>query len=604
MKRNKFFMIASLFAAVVLASCSLDREPQDPMTVTKFDQDAVFAKIYATFGTTGQKGPDGSGDIDGIDEGTSSFYRMFWELNEFCSDDGWWIWNDVGLAEIRTQEWDKSNALVRGLYCRLYFDITLCNHFLDQFTESEGKDRKLKEGLDEKTMKQIAEVRMIRAINYYYLVDMFCGGPMCLTVDPDNPMPATRSEMFRWLIAECKDLCGDDSDIKADNENAFHDKFPAHVIRPYGNNLPDARENIYRVDRSVAWFILMRLYLNQPVYASDSPDKRLNAPDCYHSAAWYASRVIKESGRKLLTGAAANYVKGDSTAVDVATYSAYQKLFMGDNRSNGAQDEALFMIYQNADYCESWGGARFLVNAVRDANMIPSGSADSWSCFRTSPELVELFFSKSDAEATAAHEYVMPTIAGDDRAIFCSENEYYDSKAKKMEKHTWSLKGGQAADFYASWADVKWTGIYSTAKNPYVWVSPIGEPNWPDTNIPLFRIAEAYLTYAEAVLNGGNEAQGLTAKDCVDAIRSRAHASLTYTLNANFLLDEWGREFHAEGLRRTVLVRWDQFAGPNSTKTWEGHKAGKDAKYNVYPIPESDETANKNLAGLNAAIGY
>jgi hypothetical protein len=37
---------------------------------------------------------------------------------------------------------------------------------------------------------------------------------------------------------------------------------------------------------------------------------------------------------------------------------------------------------------------------------------------------------------------------------------------------------------------------------------------------------------------------------------------------------------------------------------WEGHKAGKDAKYNVYPIPEKDVTANENLKGINEEIGY
>ena len=71
-----------------MTACSLDRTPLDPNTDTNFNKDAVFAKCYATFGTTGQKGPDGNGDVDGIDEGTSSFYRMFWELNEFCTDEG------------------------------------------------------------------------------------------------------------------------------------------------------------------------------------------------------------------------------------------------------------------------------------------------------------------------------------------------------------------------------------------------------------------------------------------------------------------------------------------------------------------------------------
>ncbi|MBR1382168.1 MAG: RagB/SusD family nutrient uptake outer membrane protein, partial [Paludibacteraceae bacterium] len=161
MKYTKIFFAALL--GLGMTACSLDREPLDPNTDTHFNKDAVLAKCYATFGTTGQKGPDGSGDVDGIDEGTSSFYRMFWELNEFCTDEGWWIWNDVGLADIRTQTWSASNDLVYGLYSRLNFDITLCNSFLDNTSEY----------TDAETLAQRAEVRMLRAINFYYLLDMF-----------------------------------------------------------------------------------------------------------------------------------------------------------------------------------------------------------------------------------------------------------------------------------------------------------------------------------------------------------------------------------------------------------------------------------------------
>lgn len=597
MKTNKFFFAASIICAVVLSACSLDRKPLDPNTVTDFNQDAVFSKIYATFALTGQQGPAGSGDVDGIDEGTSSFYRMFWELNEFCTDEGWWIWNDVGLAEIRTQEWTKDNALVMGLYARLYFDITLCNHFLDKTAGA----------TDAKTLQQIAEVRMIRAMNYYYLVDMFNGGPMCLTVSPDNPMPATRSQMYKWLVAECLDLAGEDGDIDAAFEAEFQQAFPIQKTRPYGDNLPEMRATNYRVDRSAAWFLLMRLYLNQTVYNSNDPAVRVEGN--YDAAATYAAKVIEQSGHHLLTGDAAAYVKGATTNDDQATYSAYQKLFMGDNNSNGAQDEAIFMIYQDAIQCQSWGGARFVVNAHRDANMMPSGSSDSWSCFRTSPELIYYFFDKNTAGDVKAHEYTMPIEAGDDRATFCSYfvKQSFDSVKNTIvtTETTWSLLGNKQAEFAACWADPKWTAIYSTSKNPYVWESPVGEPAWVDTDIPLFRVAEAYLTYAEAVLRGG-QATGtsLTAKGCVDAIRARAHNTKDYTLSLDFLRDEWAREFHSEGLRRSTLVRYGQFAGETANMTWEGHTPGKEAKYNVYPIPTSDETANPNLAGLNAAIGY
>lgn len=573
MKYTKIFLAALL--GMGMTACSLDRTPLDPNTDTTFNKDAVFAKCYATFGATGQKGPDGNGDVDGIDEGTSSFYRMFWELNEFCTDEGWWIWNDVGLADIRTLTWSSSNDLVYGLYSRLNFDITLCNSFLDKTTEY----------TDDVTLAQRAEVRMLRAINFYYLLDMFYRVPFSLTVSPNKPMPTTRPELFTWLESECLELATDPYIIQAGQ-----------------------RTNKYRVDQACAWFLLMRLYLNAEVYNESSLGARDGAPR-YADAKQYAKKLMESSYN--LHG----FDKSTKTAVDLATernadhvyFSAYQQLFMGDNDSNGAQDEAIFLIYQDAIHCLNWGGSRFLVSAMRDANYVPFGSTDTWSCFRSSPEFVFYWIDQTKASSVALNEYQMPVALGDDRAIMASKTV----AGKKM-----SLTGNEAADFYASWSVLKFTGIYSTATTttlkdihgndsiveaPWVWASPVGEPQWPDTDIPLFRLAEAYLTYAEACFRTGELAPAIEAVNC---LRRRANAPEIATLDDETLLVEWAKEFWCEGRRRTDLIRFGQFAGPSSTMVWEGHKAGKDAKYNVYPIPAKDVTANENLKGINEEIGY
>lgn len=547
-----------LFAALMgfgMMACDLDRQPLDPNTDTKFNKDAVFAKCYATFGLTGQVGPDGSGDLDGIDEGTSSFYRLFWELNEFCTDEGWWIWNDVGLADIRTLTWSSSNDLVYGLYSRFYFDITLCNSFLDNTEEMK----------DAETLAQRAEVRMLRAINYYYLLDMFYSMPFSLTVSPNKPKPTTRPELWSWLVEECTALASDPNIIQAGQ-----------------------RSNKYRVDQACAWFLLMRLYLNAQVYNESALGMRDGEPK-YAQAKEYATKLINSSYK--LHGADKDLAK-ERTA-DHVYYSAYQQLFMGDNDSNGAQNEAIFLIYQDAIQARSWGGARFVVNAVRDANFVPCGSTDTWSCFRTSPEFVYYWVDKNNASSIALNEYQMPVKLKDDRAIMASVT----TAGKKM-----SLTGNEAADFYASWAVLKFNGIYSTSNSPAEWVSPVGEAQWPDTDIPLFRLAEAYLTYAEAEFRINGDTQD--AKDKINALRKRANAALITKLDEETLLTEWAKEFYCEGRRRTDLIRFGQFAGPNSTMTWEGHKAGKNVKYLVYPIPAKDVTANENLKGLNEAIGY
>lgn len=573
MKYTKIFFATLL--GMSLTACSLDRTPLDPNTDTKFNKDAVFAKCYATFGTTGQKGPDGNGDVDGIDEGTSSFYRMFWELNEFCTDEGWWIWNDVGLADIRTLTWSSSNDLVYGLYSRLNFDITLCNSFLDKTVDY----------TDAETLAQRAEVRMLRAINFYYLLDMFYRVPFSLTVSPNKPMPTTRPELFKWLETECLELASDPYIIQAGQ-----------------------RSNKYRVDQACAWFLLMRLYLNAEVYNESALGARDGAPR-YADAKLYAKKLMDSSYS--LHG----YDKSAKKAVDLAAertddhvyFSAYQQLFMGDNDNNGAQNEAIFLIYQDAIHCLNWGGSRFLVSAMRDANYVPFGSTDTWSCFRSSPEFVFYWVDKNKASTLALNEYQMPVALGDDRAIMASITQ----AGKKM-----SLTGNETADFYASWSVLKFNGIYSTAKTttlkdingndsiveaPWIWASPVGEPKWPDTDIPLFRLAEAYLTYAEACYRTGELTPAVEAINC---LRRRANAPEITTLDDESLMVEWAKEFWCEGRRRTDLIRFGQFAGPNATMVWEGHKAGKDAKYNVYPIPEKDVTANENLKGINEEIGY
>ena len=83
--------IKQLFSAALITvlslgvtSCinDLDISPIDPQTGGSFDQQGVFVKGYAMLGVTGQKGIDGSPDLDGQDEGESGFYRTTFNCNE------------------------------------------------------------------------------------------------------------------------------------------------------------------------------------------------------------------------------------------------------------------------------------------------------------------------------------------------------------------------------------------------------------------------------------------------------------------------------------------------------------------------------------------
>jgi len=532
--------VALVCVALGMASCvqDLNTKPIDKNSVTGFNQDALFTKIYSTLATTGQKGPAGSPDVSGADEGVSGFYRVMWELNEFPTDEGWWVWADAGVGEARTMEWNGDNALVKMLYDRFIIVIKYCNHFLE-YASAEGDGA-----------NQIAEVRFIRALNYWYMLDMFKFAPFQDKESFDYPEFVSRPTLYAWLDKELKDLTA---------------------------ALPAKRIQLYRVDQTAAWLLLARLRLNAEIYTG--------------TPQWEGA---KEAADMALAGGYSLHTDSVITPGDSTRFSGYQMLFMGDNDKNGAQNEAVLLVYQDGNYCQSYCGAQFCIAATRTGGMTPWGCSMNWTCFRSSPELVYKFFPNQNvAENTKANEYEMPVIVGDDRAILCS---YYQKKA-------WKLAGGAAngsAAFTDSWACPKFNAVYSTVDSIQRVLGSHSE--WADTDIPFMRIAEAYLTKAEAMYRLGDVSGAMSLINT--SIRARANAKPLISLDDATLCDEWCREFWGEGRRRTDLIRFGRFAGPKADANkyhWEGRagtstfKAGVPEHINWFPIPSDDKRVNPNF---------
>ena len=118
----------------------------------------------------------------------------------------------------------------------------------------------------------------------------------------------------------------------------------------------------------------------------------------------------------------------------------------------------------------------------------------------------------------------------------------------------------------------------------------------------MFRLADVYLMYAEAVLRGGGGSTA-TALGYVNEIRARAYDGPSgnidqNTLDLDFILDERARELLWECHRRTDLVRFGKFANTDYLWQWKGgvkDGAAVSDNYNVYPIPSNDLGANPNL---------
>lgn len=125
---------------------------------------------------------------------------------------------------------------------------------------------------------------------------------------------------------------------------------------------------------------------------------------------------------------------------------------------------------------------------------------------------------------------------------------------------------------------------------------------FPDTDFPMFRLADAHLMYAEAVLRGGGGSRS-KALELVNEVRSRGYNGTGGTiseseLTLDFILAERARELHWECHRRTDLIRYGQFTNGTYLWPWKGgvpEGIEVSPTYNLYPIPANDLGANPNL---------
>ena len=123
-----------------------------------------------------------------------------------------------------------------------------------------------------------------------------------------------------------------------------------------------------------------------------------------------------------------------------------------------------------------------------------------------------------------------------------------------------------------------------------------------DTDFPIFRLADAYLIYAEASLRGGGGTPA-QAEGYVDSLRVRAFGNTSHnipagTLTLDTVLAERGRELLFEAQRRTDLVRFSLFSSGTYLWAWKGGimagtalGTGRD----LYPLPANELIANPNL---------
>jgi len=138
---------------------------------------AVLAKLYAGLALTGQQGPSGQADIEGIDEGFGQYLRMYWYAQELSTDEAIIGWNDQTIKDFHEQDWSADDGFVFAIYSRIFYQVVICNEFLRETTQEKLDSRGVDASLAETIRGYRAEARFLRALSYYHALDLFRNVP-------------------------------------------------------------------------------------------------------------------------------------------------------------------------------------------------------------------------------------------------------------------------------------------------------------------------------------------------------------------------------------------------------------------------------------------
>lgn len=582
MKINKLYIAGIAAVMMGLTGCvgDLDQLPKDPQTLVPEDFNenpreylsGAAAKCYSGIAVSGQGG-SGSSEMSGIDNGTGCWSRAIFMLNEFTTDETSWIWKDAGVFDLCTDTWSANNENIFGCYSRLYVHIAVCNDFIRltrnlgaygiDINQGEGK------GISQNEIDQfVQEARALRALSYYYVVDIFGNGAFAWDDQEAGQAPQyiKRADLFDKVTADLEDLL--------ENWDEVHGKGSTPV---YG-----------RIGKDAVEALLCKFYLNGEVYRG--VNTLSDGTNTFAKCLQHCQNIIsRHQGGPLGNGLAASYL----------SLFCYNNDMFAPGGSLPAQNEILWTIPYSYELTESYGGSFFLLASAlpkkNDFGVTNSWygihSDALWECMHARTQFSEKFPMSGGVSAN-----------GDERTYLWL-----------TDPAGFSINNTDFSTMTDGYAPIKFTNVKCNPDGTMpMWKDPSGlnrvgvryndsaaenygipyDAKFCDTDYPVIRLAEIYLTAAEAILRGGGGSTADALK-YVNFVRQRAgltEGSIWSEANLTLenILDERARELYWENCRRTDLVRFNMFAGDNYNWNWKNNVpegAGIGQHMNLFPIP-------------------
>ena len=532
-----FTIHCSLFT--IISSCSLDENPKDqiPEEEAYADAGALYRNTVATlYNYIG-------GATDG--QGLQGTCRGIYDLQTFGSDEAMiptrgTDWYDGGIwQELYRHDWTPGHPMLGNAWSYLYKVITLCNRSLELLESHQHL-------LDEvQYVEYTAEVRALRAIYYWYLMDLFGRIPIITTSKTSlsqlQQMP--RSQIFKFVCTELQQVC------------------------PYLHHENSARPGDYygRVTYHVACFVLAKLMLNAEVYLDN------NWTDGDHPDG--SALTISVDGKTMNAWEATIYYCDQLENADYELEELYTSNFEVHNENS---NENIWVIPMDKDLY--YNEMQYFFRSWHYRHAAAYGfTGENGAC--ATKRTLEIFkYGTWSEDPRFLLNYYDGIVFDNDRKIVRDRN------GEVFEYKPWEVELDLSDSPYLETAGAR--------MNKYV-VDRNATKNGKlmDNDIVLFRLADVLLMHAEALLRNGQAEEG---QDYFNAVRGRVDAP-EKPLTLQNLLDERLLELCWEGWRRQDLIRFGQYESIFMGDQWDAKVDERDGHTTVFPIPGGMINFNPNL---------
>ena len=473
-------------------------------------------------------------------EGLQGTYRGVYDYNTFTTDEAiipvrGGDWYDGGFwADLYTHNWAEDSKPLYDTWKYLYKVIVFSN---DALTTIDKHKQLL---TDEQYKAYRAEVRAIRALYYYYLMDMFGNIPLVTTAgeSTENAEQASRPEVYRFIVKELQEVT---------------------PLLPAGHsNL--LGKNYGRVTRSVANFLLAKLMLNGEVYsdADWTDNQQPNGKQTYFTI----------DGQQMNIWQACKYYCDKVTADGFTLAADYLSNFSVNNENS---PENIFTIPLDKHLYKNQ--FQYLFRSRHYSHGGAFGTSSENGACATISTVKTFGYGTKNVDKRYAYNLYSDTVRVDGNII-------YLESGKPLVYMPLAVELNLTNSPYIKTAGAR-MAKYEVDRNAF------NDGKSPDNDIVLFRYADVLLMKAEAAVRNGEN--GNTE---LNLVRSRSGMG-NRTATLDNILAERLMELMWEGWRRNDLIRFNRFHQSYDLRTAPETEA--DRHTIVFPIPSRALDLNEKL---------